>query len=184
MFHRLAVAGVVLVALLSGAAIGAAAEPKTIDIPAKDEFVVDLAAAMTPDDVAAVRALAKKLQADLAIPLCVMTVKTQAEYGTFKDIEAFARHILEHWIKGQPDRGWTSGALLLLATEDRKVRIQLGGSWRHTQDARTDAIMKETLIPRLKAKEFSKAMAEGATALEKVLRDNHKAASVEVEEKK
>lgn len=71
------------------------------------------------------------------VDIRVLTIASMADYPALPaEIEGFAHGVFDRWRVG--DRPERDGVLLLVATEDRRLRIQLGNSVRHLEpEART-----------------------------------------------
>jgi uncharacterized protein len=68
-------------------------------------------------------------------------------------IEQYALRVVESWKLGR--RGVDDGALLLVAKNDRKIRIEVGyGLEGALNDATAKRIISETISPRFKAGGF------------------------------
>lgn len=171
----------VLLTLVSGAALRA--EDKHIDAPDEKTFVIDNAALISKADAAKINEIGTKLLADTRVHLIVITVKSMADYGKLNNIEAFAMKFLDEWIKAQPDKPWTKAAVLVRSVNDRKVHIQLGGAWHHSQDNNCQDIMLKTIAPKFMANDPSGGLTDGAAALSKLLTKNIAASNAEAEGK-
>ena len=165
--------------LLACPAAGVAQPPgepdwKLLPRPAEGRSVLDLARMIAPADAKKIQALSARLQANQAVPIVVMTIRSMAEYGAKgMRIETFARRLFDCWgigearVMGMP---WNKGILLLVAKVDRKARIELGAGWGHDKDAACRKIMDEQIIPSFKKGQFSAGILAGAGALEQMVR--------------
>jgi uncharacterized membrane protein YgcG len=166
-------------ALLSGLTHVACAEDRLIEPPDDREFVLDFADIVSKDDTAKISETGKKLLTDTGVRLVVLTINSMAHYNNADNIQAFTRKIMDTWIEKQSDKMWTKSVMIVRAKDDKKVRIQLGGAWKHALDADVEKVMNDVLVPRFKANEVSKGLLETAKALDKLLRKNIDKASVE-----
>lgn len=95
------------------------------------------------------------------VVLIVATVKPEA-------IEQYALRVVEVWQPGR--RGIDDGALLLVAKEDRKLRIEVGyGLEGALNDATAKRIISETISPRFKQGDFAGGIDAGVDAMIRVI---------------
>jgi uncharacterized protein len=81
-----------------------------------------------------------------------------------ESIEAFSIRVVEAWKLGQKDRD--NGVLLLVARDDRKVRIEVGrGLEGALPDITCGSIIRNVIIPRFKAGDFDGGVKEGTVAV-------------------
>lgn len=131
------------------------------------DFVTDDAGLLDEADEAAVNRVCRRLFEEHRVPLVVVTVAT---YGTFGGprIEDAARALFDHWTIGTPDRNL--GILLLVATGDRKARIELGADWRRDHDADAKYVMDDLLIPRFRRSDFAGGIRRAVDGLDAMAR--------------
>lgn len=154
-----------------GGASAAPPEPAiALDPPGEREFILDRAALLEPADAQAIRATADAVLSETASPIVVVTIESMAatsRYGSMR-IETFAHLLFDQWGIGHPEvdgRPHNRGILLLVARDDRKARIQLGGGWGAAEEAQVQGIMDGTLIPAFKRGRFSGGIRESVEAL-------------------
>lgn len=153
-----------LVLLLWVFAITAQAELK---FPALTGRVVDNALMIEP----AVREqLAQQLQAHEQATGEQLVVVTLANLqGT--SIEDFGYQLGRYWGIGQKDKN--NGALLLVARDERKLRIEVGyGLEDRLTDAQSAVIINQVITPAFKTGNFSKGISDGVAAMLVVLGGN------------
>lgn len=79
-------------------------------------------------------------------------------------IETFALEVVESWRLGQA--GKDNGALLLVAANDRELRIEVGyGLEPYITDAVSGRIIREQMVPRFRAGDFETGIMAGANAM-------------------
>lgn len=79
-------------------------------------------------------------------------------------IEGYAVELYETWGIGGAETD--EGALLLVAQEERKIRIEVGyGSTPTLTDASSGRIIRDTITPAFKAGDFSRGIAEGVAGM-------------------
>ncbi|MGE5625869.1 MAG: TPM domain-containing protein [Bacillota bacterium] len=126
--------------------------------------VVDGAHVLPPD---VSDALTQKLQAydqDSGNQLVVVTVATLDGYP----LDEWGYQLGRHWGIGR--KGANTGALLLVDTGERKVRIEVGYGLEGTlTDAFSDDIIRNTIVPRFKQGDIPGGISAGVDAILQVL---------------
>jgi uncharacterized protein len=155
-----ACAGAIAVLLLILAGAGAA-EP---DVPALTGRVVDAAGILSPqtrDEID--RMLAQREQAT-GDQIVVATVKSLQGHT----IEDFGYQLGRSWGIGQ--KGKNNGAILLVAPNERKVRIEVGyGLEDRLTDARSRVIIEQVILPAFRGGDISAGVQAGVAAMLRVL---------------
>jgi len=132
----------------------------TADFPALSGRVVDAAELLTPAQEAALTGELATLERRTSDQLVVVTVPSLGG----RAIADYGMALGNHWHVGQ--RGRDNGALLIVAPNERRARIELGlGLARIISDARAQAIMDELMIPRFREGQYH----EGIRAATQVL---------------
>jgi uncharacterized protein len=127
-----------------------------LTFPALTGRVVDDAGILDP---AAKTALERKLadfESKTTGQLVVVTLKSLQ--GT--SIEDYGYQLGRHWQIGQKDKN--TGALLIVAPNERKVRIEVGYGFEGTlTDAVSRLIIESSIIPRFRANDFTGGINRG-----------------------
>jgi uncharacterized protein len=153
---RLAIAGM---ALLCG--IVAAF---TLNLPALSGRVVDQANIIAADTRNALTSKLAELEAKSGIQLVVATVGSLDG----QEIEPYANQLFRSWKLGEKTKN--NGVLLLVAPNQRKVRIEVGyGMERTLTDALSKVIITNAITPRFKAGDFGGGIARGVDDIITVL---------------
>ena len=125
-------------------------------LPALTGRVVDAAGMI---DAAAEAALAEKLAAFERKSSDQIVVATVPDLGG-EAIEPYANRLFRHWGLGQG--GENNGILLLVARDDRRMRIEVGYGLEGTlTDLHAKLIIDNTMVPAFRAGNFSQGI-EGA----------------------
>jgi uncharacterized protein len=83
-------------------------------------------------------------------------------------IEDFGYQLGRHWGIGQ--KGEDNGALLLVAMEERKVRIEVGyGLEGRLTDAQSSVIIQQIITPAFQSGDYAMGISDGVTAILQVL---------------
>ena len=87
------------------------------------------------------------------------------------DIADFGYQLGRYWGIGQKDKN--NGALLIVARDDRKLRIEVGyGLEDRLTDAQSSVIINQVITPAFKTGNFSKGISDGVAAMLVVLGGN------------
>jgi len=141
----------------------------SIDPPADGQFILDFANLLNVDDTRRIEEEAKRLLAEQAIPLVVLTLDSMTDRnGNRPAVDIFARRQFEAW-GNHPHfpytENWRRGILLLVSVDDRKARIELGAAWAGEYNAPCERIMHQILVPAFKQGLYSEGITDGAEAL-------------------
>jgi uncharacterized protein len=119
-------------------------------VPPLEARVTDLTGTLSPDERRALEEKLARFEARKGAQVAVLVVPSTAPEPT----ESYAIRVVDDWKLGRA--GSDDGALLLVAKDDRRVRIEVG---RGLEGALTDLLAKrildETIAPRLRAGDFA-----------------------------
>ena len=147
-------AALVLILSLAAPAFSAPSFPKL------DGRVTDAAGILTPEARAGLDAKLSALEATTSIQLVVATVPDLQGY----EIDEYGYQLGRAWGIGQ--KGTNNGAMLIVAPNDRKVRIEVGyGLEGVLTDALTSQIIRRNIIPSFKAGDMAGGVTAGTDAL-------------------
>lgn len=115
-------------------------------VPPFTSWVTDLAGALTVEQRAALETRLSAYTGEKGAQAAVLVIgSTEGEA-----IEAYALRVVEAWKLGR--KGVDDGALLLVAVQDRAVRIEVGyGLEGVLTDATSKRIIDETIVPHFRA---------------------------------
>jgi uncharacterized protein len=140
--------------LLIGTAVSAQTLPKLTG------RVVDDAKLLSPEQVAQLTQLSEGIEKASTRQLVVATVPDLQGYP----IEDFGNKLIRGWGIGQ--KGANNGIILIVAPNERKVRIEVGyGLEPIMTDALSSVIINETILPRFKAGDMPGGIVAGAAAI-------------------
>lgn len=110
----------------------------------------------------------KDLEAKTTRQLVVVTLPSLEGY----DIADYGYRLGRHWGIGQEKKN--NGALLIVAPNERKVRIEVGyGLEGDLTDAVTQIIIQNAILPRFRANDFPGGIARGVDDIVQVLQGDH-----------
>jgi uncharacterized protein len=127
-----------------------------LTFPALTGRVVDDAGILDPATKAALERKLADFESKTSGQLVVVTLKSLQ--GT--SIEDYGYQLGRHWQIGQKDKN--TGALLIVAPNERKVRVEVGYGFEGTlTDAVSRLIIENSIIPRFRANDFSGGINRG-----------------------
>jgi uncharacterized protein len=143
------------------AASGACAEPK---FPPLTGRVVDDAHLLSPADKAAIEAELRALEQKSSDQLVVYTASSLQGYP----IEDFGYQLGRAWGIGQ--KGTNNGVLLIVAPNERKVRIEAGrGLEPQLTDLMTSLIIRNRILPEFRRGQFAAGIKAGVKDIKDVM---------------
>lgn len=141
--------------------VPASAQPT---FPSLTGRVVDNAALLTPGDRAALAAELKALEDKSSDQLVVVTVPSLQGYT----IEDYGYQLGRHW--GIGTAKLNNGVLLIVAPNERKVRIEVGRGLEPTlTDALSRIVIDNAILPRFRAGDFAGGIKDGVGDIVRVL---------------
>lgn len=130
-------------------------------IPPLTGPVVDAAGWLTPGQRAALQGRLAAIEARLGSQIAILTVPTTQP----EPIEAYSIRVVDAWKLGR--RGIDDGVLILVARNDRTVRIEVGrGLEGAIPDAVAKRIVEEQMIPRFRQGDVAGGLEAGVAAVE------------------
>jgi uncharacterized protein len=135
-----------------------------VAVPPLTGRVVDLTATLSADQAAALDQKLKAFEDRKGSQLAVLIVPTTQP----ETIEQYALRVVEQWKLGR--RKVDDGALLLIARNDRKLRIEVGyGLEGALNDATSKRIIDEIITPKFRSGDFAGGISDGADRILKVI---------------
>lgn len=130
------------------------------DIPFLSGRVNDYAGMLSSSVIRRIETLTKQFEDTTGNQIAILTVDNLQGYP----LEDFSIKVVENWKLGR--KGVDNGALLLVAKEERKVRIEVGyGLEGVLTDAITSQIIRRLVVPAFKKGDFDGGVEEGVTAM-------------------
>ncbi len=156
------VRALLLIVLMAAGSAFAMAD--NLAIPALTGRVVDQANILSAGDESRLDAKSQSLETKTSIQLVVVTLRSLQD----RTIEDWGLTLGRTWGIGQ--KGKDNGVLLIVAPNDRELRIEVGYGLEGTlPDATADAIIRNVIIPRFKAGNMAGGISDGADAIIAVL---------------
>lgn len=101
------------------------------------------------------------LRNDTGIELTVLTLKSQAPYWKDRELEPFATALFNHWGIGHKDRN--DGILVMVLSEDRAMRIELGSGFGTEWDRTAADIVNRSFLPEFGDGKYQSGIKTGVT---------------------
>lgn len=147
-----------LLALLAGMASAAA------PLPPLDRRVTDLTGTLNAGQASQLESLLKEFESRKGCQVAVLIVPTTAP----DTIEQFGIRVADAWKLGR--KGIDDGAILLVAKEDRALRIEVGrGLEGVLPDIIAKRIIEEIIVPRFKQGDMAGGIEAGISRILKVI---------------
>lgn len=159
--------------VLSAASIVLAAIPKP------SSYVTDEAGLLTAQQIASLNQTLSDYEQRTSNQIVILTVKSLDG----RDIESYSIAVAEAWKPGQ--KGKDNGAMLVIAPNERKMRIEVGyGLEGVLTDAKSAQIIRHTLAPHFRTGDYYGGIAGAVAAMEAVIGgeftdDGHQRSSVQ-----
>ena len=129
-------------------------------LPRNDGWVTDLAGMLTPEQERSLEALMESYKAGSGHEIALLTVP---DLGG-RSIERYALDVARAWGIGKKDTN--EGALLLVAKNERKVRIEVGrGLEGRITDSISGRIIRNVIAPEFKQGRFYEGLRGGVEAM-------------------
>lgn len=158
------IAQISLLALLLIGAARAEAPQTEVSVPPLSARVTDLTATLEAGQTQSLESRLAAFEARKGAQLAVLIISTTQP----ETIEQFAMRVVETWKLGR--KGVDDGALLLVAKNDRTLRIEVGyGLEGVLNDATTKRIVADIITPYFKRGEFYAGIDAGTAAMIKVI---------------
>jgi len=161
------VSSVILVSALTSAL---ASQALALDIPALKGRVVDLAHVLPASTVDSLSARMADHETNTSNQAAVLILPSLAG----EPLEEFSHRVATAWKLGQ--KGTDNGVLLLVALQERKVRIEVGyGLEGALTDARSAHIIRNEIVPRFRASDFPGGVSAGVDAILRTIEGTYQA---------
>lgn len=126
--------------------------------PPADNYINDFAGLLEPKDSEELHDRLYVVQRDTGIQITVVTIERMADYGA-QDIESLALRFFNTWGVGR--KSTNDGILVLVARQDRKMRIEAGDGWGTSLKSRLQGIVDNVFIPAFKEERYSRGIVNG-----------------------
>lgn len=161
-FRRLSAVLLLLVFIVAGLS-----DARALEFPVLTGRVVDDAHVLSSETMAQLIEKLAAFEAKSSDQLVVATVRSTGESA----IEPYANQLFRHWGLGQA--GENNGVLLLVAIDDRKMRIEVGyGLEGILTDVLSKLIIENSIVPEFRAGNYEAGIGRGVDDIIAVLEGN------------
>lgn len=135
-----------------------------VPVPDLSRRVTDLTGTLTPDTVSRLESTLAQFEQGKGSQIAVLLIPTTQP----EDIAQFGIRVGDKWKIGR--EGVDDGVILIVAKDDRKVRLEVGyGLEGVIPDAVAKRIIEEDIVPRFKQGDFSGGVEAGVTRLMRLI---------------
>ena len=129
-------------------------------LPEPTNYAVDAAGVLSSEQLNNLNVLLKSYSEGYGQEIAIVIVKSTKPLA----IEQYTIELAEKWKVGNAELD--NGAIIVLATEDRKVRLEIGyGLEGNIPDSKAGRIVDEKMVPYLKSSDWYNALLYGAQGI-------------------
>lgn len=141
-----------------------------LEVPALRGHVNDYAGMLSSGAVQRMEAALTEFERSDSTQIVVLTIPSLEG----EDLEGYSIKVAEAWKIGQQDKD--NGVILLVAKQDRKIRIEVGRGLEGTlTDLVSGRIIRNEIAPAFKAGDFDAGVSAGVTAVMAAVKGEYKA---------
>lgn len=122
----------------------------------------DFADVLSEEEETRLTAQLRALRGDTGAQMVVVTLDRLAPLAPTMSIETYAQALFDAWGIGDAERN--DGILLLLMTQDRRVRLELGAGYDNLWNSAAHTVVQDHVIPPLRTDDWAAGIAAGITA--------------------
>jgi len=150
--------------MVTGLLPAAVPAQQPVAVPPLTSPVTDLAGVLAPEQAAALDARLRAFEQGKGSQVAVLVVPTTQP----ETIEDYAIRVADAWQLGR--KGVDDGAILLVAVQDRRVRIEVGyGLEGALPDATANRIIDEVIVPAFRGGDYSAGISAGVDRMLRVI---------------
>ena len=147
----------------------------SLDVPALRGHVNDYAGILSPAAVQGLESQLTEFEQKESTQIAVLTIPSLSG----ENIEEYSIRVAEAWKIGR--KGLDNGAILLIAAQDRKIRIEVGrGLEGKLTDLVAGRIIRNDIGPRFKAGDFDGGVQAGVTAIMLVAKGEYQGKNIDL----
>jgi uncharacterized protein len=135
-----------------------------VPVPALRAHVTDLTGTLTAQQIGQLEQTLAAYEARKGVQLALLIVPTTRP----ESIEQYSIRVVDQWKLGR--KGVDDGALLIVAKDDRELRIEVGrGLEGVLTDLISNRIVEDIIVPNFKAGDYFKGVSDGLDAMMRVV---------------
>ena len=143
-------------------------EAQEARFPSSSGFVNDHARVLSAGTRAEIEGLAQEVERKTKVEMVVATVNTTSPLT----VEQYAVELFQKWGIGK--KGADNGILVLVAVDDRQVRIEVGyGLEGVVTDLQSKVIIQDLMVPAFKKGNYDLGVSSCVVMLAKIIRDEY-----------
>jgi uncharacterized protein len=119
----------------------------------------DFADVLDQDSETRIREMLSRFKQNRQIEMKVITIGSVTDYGFDGEIEPFATGLFNYW--GIGDAARNDGILMLIAIQDRSMRLELGAGYPKQMDRTAKNIIDQVMIPAFKQQNYASGIEKG-----------------------
>jgi len=147
-------------ALAAVAVLLASAAVARAEVPRNNGWVTDLAGFLTPQQKQSLETLMESYRQGSGNEIALLTVPSLGG----ESLEQYSLEVARQW--GLGEKGKNNGALLLIAKQERKIRIEVGrGLEGNVTDSISGRIIRDVIAPEFKRGQYYDGIRAGIEAL-------------------
>ncbi|ARE38880.1 Beta-propeller domains of methanol dehydrogenase type [Rhodovulum sp. P5] len=127
-----------------------------------DLYVNDIAGIIDAPAEDRLRAILRALRSDTGVEMTVLTIGARRDYVEGETLAGFAKTLFNIWGVGDAERN--DGILVLVAHDDRAMRIALGSGYSSDWNTVAQAVIDDSFLPRFREDRYSAGILEGTEA--------------------
>jgi uncharacterized protein len=125
-------------------------------------YVSDYADLLDAATEARIEAALIAARTDPGAEIAVVTVGSRRDYGFHVSTESFATDLFNAW--GIGDAARNTGILILVAIDDREMRLELGAGYPNGWDFEAETIVQRTILPAFRDERYAEGIEAGTLA--------------------
>ncbi len=102
------------------------------------------------------------LKAETGVEMSLLTLESKRPYAPNQTLEEFSTTLFDKWGIGDSRRN--DGVLILVLTEDREMRIELGAAYSNDWDRDAKRVVDNHFVPALSNDDYVRGLQAGTTA--------------------
>lgn len=121
--------------------------------------ITDMADLLTDEQETALDQRLSQFRQDTGVEFAVLTLPSQQPYAPDESLESFATGLFNHWGIGNSERN--DGILVLILSEDRAMRIELGAGYGRDWDRASAEVINRSFLPAFEAENYAQGITDG-----------------------
>ncbi|MFM2355186.1 MAG: hypothetical protein RLZZ528_922 [Pseudomonadota bacterium] len=125
----------------------------------RDLYINDYSDVLPPESEDRLRGYLDRLKTETGVEMTVLTIPTRRAFDATDSIEDFATGLFNAWGIGNAERN--DGILVLVATEDREMRLELGAGYNQGYDVLAQDMVNRYFLPEFRNGNYAAGIEAG-----------------------